>query len=109
MNTNLPLELDFTKEAQNIEKCRQLMKPMIRSGELALPEVYDSTPRVLVMSFEEGCYLTNSAKMSEMELNKGEVARLISKTFCEQMYQTHLISPYIPLSPLTVLSVFSPL
>jgi predicted unusual protein kinase regulating ubiquinone biosynthesis (AarF/ABC1/UbiB family) len=85
MNTNLPLELDFTKEAQNIEKCRQLMRPMIQSGELALPEVYGSTPRVLVMSFEEGCYLTNADKINEMGVNKGEVARLISKTFCEQM------------------------
>lgn len=86
MNTNLPLELNFTKEAENIEKCRQLLQPLIKSGELAVPNVYHSSPRVLVMSFEEGCYLTNTDRINELGVNKGEVARLISKTFCEQMY-----------------------
>lgn len=85
MNKNLPLELNFTKEAENIEKCRQLLQPMIQSGELAVPKVYHSSPRVLIMSFEEGCYLTNTERINEIGVNKGEVARLISKTFCEQM------------------------
>jgi hypothetical protein len=37
------------------------------------------------MSFEEGCYLTDSKRIQEMGVDKGQVARLISKTFCEQM------------------------
>jgi predicted unusual protein kinase regulating ubiquinone biosynthesis (AarF/ABC1/UbiB family) len=85
MNQNLPLELNFAEEARNIEKCRRLLNPMIQSGELAIPTVYHSSPRVLVMSFEEGCYLTDSKKIQEMGVDKGQVARLISKTFCEQM------------------------
>jgi predicted unusual protein kinase regulating ubiquinone biosynthesis (AarF/ABC1/UbiB family) len=85
MNKNLPLELNFNQEAQNIEKCRQFLEPLIQSGELAIPRVYQSTPRVLVMSFEEGCYITDSEKLSAMNIEKGQVARLISKTFCEQM------------------------
>lgn len=86
MNINLPLELNFNQEAANIEKCRQILQPLIKTGELAIPEVYQSTQRILVMSFEEGCYLTDTEKIEEMKVDKGQVARLISKTFCEQMY-----------------------
>lgn len=85
MNINLPLELNFKQEAANIEKCRQLLQPLIKTGELVIPEVYTSTQRILVMSFEEGCYLTDTEKIQEMKIDKGQVARLISKTFCEQM------------------------
>lgn len=85
MNTNLPLELNFNHEASNIHKCRELLAPLIKSGELALPTVYSSTERVLVMSFEEGWYLTDTAKMDQSGVDPAEVAHLVSKTFCEQM------------------------
>ena len=85
MNTNLPMELNFNQEAANIEKCRHLLAPLIRSGELALPEVFASSERVLVMSFEEGCYITDQDQMEASGVDKAEVARLVSKTFCEQM------------------------
>jgi len=87
MNTNLPLELDFVQEARNIEQCRSLLYPLIESGDLALPKVFHSSKRVLVMSFEEGCYMTDTEKLRDTKLDPSEVARLISKTFCEQIYR----------------------
>ena len=50
---NLPQELNFEHEAANLNKCRVLLKDMIDSGDLALPEVAKASKRVLVMSFEE--------------------------------------------------------
>jgi predicted unusual protein kinase regulating ubiquinone biosynthesis (AarF/ABC1/UbiB family) len=85
MNTNLPLELNFNQEAENIAKCGKLLAPLIQTGELALPTVHSSTERVLVMSFEEGWYITDAAKMEASGVDGAEVAHLISKTFCEQM------------------------
>ena len=85
MNSNLPLELNFNQEAQNISKCRDLLYPLIRSGELVLPKVYRSSERVLVMSFEEGWFLDDADKMQASGIDPAEVAHLISKTFCEQM------------------------
>lgn len=53
LELNLPQELDFEHEAANLNKCRRLLKDMIDSGDLALPEVANVSKRVLVMSFEE--------------------------------------------------------
>jgi aarF domain-containing kinase len=53
LEINLPQELNFEHEAANLNKCRLLLKDMIDSGDLALPEVAESSKRVLVMSFEE--------------------------------------------------------
>ena len=53
LELNLPQELDFEHEADNLNKCRVLLKDMIDSGDLALPEVVKVSNRVLVMSFEE--------------------------------------------------------
>lgn len=53
LQLNLPQELNFEHEAANLNRCRVLLNDMIVSGDLALPEVFNASKRVLVMSFEE--------------------------------------------------------
>lgn len=89
MNTNLPLELNFENELLNLEKARRLLNKMIVSGDLAIPMAHShlSSKRVLTMDFEEGCYATDVAEIQRLGLQTGDVARLISTVFCEQMYR----------------------
>ena len=54
MNENLPKELDFRNEAANLEKCTRLLHKMIADRDIVIPKVYETSTRVLCMSFEEG-------------------------------------------------------
>jgi hypothetical protein len=81
INFNLPRELDFRKEAQNAHRAAG----MLRNDDVVIPEIYIATPRVICMSFEEGCYVNNSEEMRSMDIKGADVARLISQTFSEQM------------------------
>ncbi len=89
MNANLPLELNFNVEASNLTKCKNILKESAhgRSGEVVVPDLHNSSNRVLVMSFENGKYINDVESISEMGLKNGDVARIISTTFCEQMYR----------------------
>jgi aarF domain-containing kinase len=88
MNVNLPLELDFENELRNIAKATSLLKKLIDSGDLAIPKAHAnfSSKRVLCMDFEEGCYVTDVSKIPS-GIVTGDVAALISRVFCEQMYR----------------------
>ena len=50
----LPLELDFTKEADNADRCREMFR--VQDPRVKVPKVYRelTRQRVLTMSFEEG-------------------------------------------------------
>ncbi len=89
MNRNLPLELDFHSEVRNLRQCGVNLSHLIESGDLALPvpESGLSSRRVLTMSFEEGCYVSDQDKVRAMGLPKSAISRLISRTFCEQIYR----------------------
>ena len=87
---NLPKELDFNMEANNIERTSQLLHNLIVSGDLAVPAVNRSmsSKRVLTMSFEEGCYVSDLDNITKnLHLNTSDVARVISTIFCEQIYR----------------------
>mmetsp|Transcript_22379 Transcript_22379/g.37917 ORF Transcript_22379/g.37917 Transcript_22379/m.37917 type:complete len:581 (-) Transcript_22379:181-1923(-) len=87
LEINLPQELNFEHEAANLNQCRVLLKDMIASGDLALPEVAKTSKRVLVMSFEEGSYITDHEAMAELGVPLDNVASVISRTFCEQIFR----------------------
>ncbi|CAM9144652.1 unnamed protein product, partial [Ectocarpus fasciculatus] len=82
INFNLPRELDFRLEAQNAHRAAGLLQ----GDDVVIPDVYIATPRVLCMSFEEGCFVSNTAELQRNDIRCGDVARLISKTFSEQMF-----------------------
>ena len=87
MNANLPLELNFEVEAANCNKCREQLADMISTGDVALPEIHKSAPRVLVMGFEDGSFVNTEGALQGMGLKESDVARTISRTFCEQIYR----------------------
>lgn len=87
MNKNLPMELNFLNERENIRKCSKYLKDLIDKGDVAVPTVFDdiSSRKILTMKFEEGCYVSNKQAIADMKLNSHDIARLISITFFEQM------------------------
>jgi aarF domain-containing kinase len=89
MNENLPKELDFQQEMSNLEKCRILLSNLIATGDVAIPIAYKdkTSSRVLTMKFEEGSYVTDLDAIHKLNLNPAHVARLISLTFCEQIFR----------------------
>ena len=89
MNKNLPKELDFLNEKKNLERCRVLLSNLIKSGDVAVPVAFNdkSSSRVLTMKFESGSYVTDLDSIYKQKLNPAHVARLISITFCEQIFR----------------------
>lgn len=89
MNANLPQELDFENEANNLEKSARLLRGFVASGDLVIPAAHRalSSKRILTMDFESGCYVTDVEEIDRMGLKTADVARLISLVFCEQIYR----------------------
>jgi len=89
MNINLPLELNFEHERLNQLRAREFLKDLLNSGDLAIPISHEKlcSKRVLCMDFEEGCFVSDVPEIQRMGLETGDVARLVSLVFCEQMYR----------------------
>lgn len=90
MNANLPQELNFVNERENIEKCQVCLSRLIQTQDVALPtpKLDLCSQRVLTMSYEEGVYVTNKTKIvEEWGLNVQQISESISKVFCEQIYR----------------------
>jgi hypothetical protein len=88
MNRNIPLELNFHTEAENIATVTQQLRDSIARGDVAVPTVHQelSSRRVLTMSYEEGCYVNQPDKIDEMKLDRAQIALNISKLFWEQIF-----------------------
>ena len=89
MNTNLPLELDFRQEVLNLKQASVNLSSFIQSGDLVIPGVWDSlsSKRVVTMDFEEGVQVNEVKEIRKMGLRTSDVAKLVSTTFCEQIYR----------------------
>lgn len=87
MNKNIPMELDFRIEASNLHKCERLLQSLVQTGQVAFPHVYSdlSSRRVLTMSFEDGCYVTDVKGIEAAGLKRSDVSATVSRIFCEQM------------------------
>lgn len=96
MNENLPKELDFLNEKKNLDKCRILLSNLIKSGDVAIPEAFidKTSSRVLTMKFETGSYVTDLDSIYKQKLNPAHVSRLISLTFCEQIFRHGFVHWY---------------
>ena len=91
MNRNLPCELDFRQEAANLQRCVVCLENLTKEGDLVVPSITYTSERVLCMSFEEGVYVNESEKLASMNLRSSDIARLISKTFCEQIFRNGFV------------------
>lgn len=86
MNETLPLEMDFLNEARNVARIAEILKRYCGDDVIA-PDVYRASPRVLVMSWEDGVYARNVEQIKESHIATAEVSRLINKAFCDQIFR----------------------
>jgi predicted unusual protein kinase regulating ubiquinone biosynthesis (AarF/ABC1/UbiB family) len=84
--TRLPQELDFRKEAQNAEKCKELFKNVDKH--VYVPKVYKELTgeRVLTMSFEDGIPVSHVKEMHAQGINLKKLSSLISQTFIYMIF-----------------------
>mmetsp|Transcript_7274 Transcript_7274/g.11048 ORF Transcript_7274/g.11048 Transcript_7274/m.11048 type:complete len:655 (+) Transcript_7274:148-2112(+) len=87
---NLPKELDFQHEGRNAEAAADHIKKAGLGSDCVVPKVHwdMTTPRVLVMDFEEGHSATDVAEIENAGVCKRELAVLISSVFQSQIFQS---------------------
>eukprot|EP00979_Chaetoceros_neogracilis_P003487 scaffold602_cov227-Chaetoceros_neogracile.AAC.9 len=88
---NLPKELDFSNEGKNAEAAaRHISKTGLPC---IVPKVHwdQTTSRVLVMDFEEGYSSTDIQNIEASNVNKKDLALLISSVFQAQIFQSGFI------------------
>ena len=85
---HLPLELDFVHEAHNLERCRAHIRACGLQRQVVLPDVLGhlSSHRMLTMSFEAGCSITDRDELARRGLSPAAVTRLLSETFCSLIF-----------------------
>src|SRR2546426_6983978 len=84
LKETLPLELDFTHEAESMASLRAALA--YRSDALVpevLPEL--STERLLVMEYMKGIKITDREALEQAGISPHEVARLLNDLYAEQM------------------------
>jgi ubiquinone biosynthesis protein len=84
LKETLPLELDFTHEAESMATLRTALAH--RSDVLvptALPEL--STERLLVMDYLKGIKITDRAALEQAGISPHEVAQLLNDLYADQM------------------------
>lgn len=93
MNLNIPLEIDFLKEKEHMEKARKDLNEFIKSGDLVIPEVLNkySSSRVLTMSFEEGVTINNNKEILDLNINLKNLIILINKIFSHQIFYSGFV------------------
>eukprot|EP00172_Hildenbrandia_rubra_P000991 Plantae.Rhodophyta-Hildenbrandia_rubra.ctg1584.p1 GENE.Plantae.Rhodophyta-Hildenbrandia_rubra.ctg1584~~Plantae.Rhodophyta-Hildenbrandia_rubra.ctg1584.p1 ORF type:complete len:558 (+),score=88.13 Plantae.Rhodophyta-Hildenbrandia_rubra.ctg1584:3475-5148(+) len=85
IETNLPQELDFKREARN---CRRTSENFKSWKNVSTPDIFWelTSPRVLTMSFEEGVDVCDPEKIAAMNLDPSAVAKLISETLSAMVF-----------------------
>ena len=79
-------EMDFRIEAENCKKCKEMFKDR---KNVTAPKIFDefSTPRTLVMSFEQGISVGKVKEMHSQGINLKDVSKVISEAFNHMIYE----------------------
>lgn len=88
IRTLLLEELDFAREAQNINRIRaNFVKPDVNSG-VDTPEVIEelSTSRVLTLTFAEGVKVGAVDELNRLGINRKDLAKQIVHAFCQMIF-----------------------
>jgi aarF domain-containing kinase len=85
---NLPLELSFENEHKNTLKCQENFKGF--SG-ILIPKVYYSSPRILIMQFEQGCKITDLKELELMNVDGRKVSYLLFKIYNEMIFKHNFV------------------
>ncbi len=93
MNLNLPKELDFQCEKDNLLQATKKLDNFIKSGDVAVPSPVTelSSKRILTMSFEEGVYVSRIKDCANYQMSASDVSTLISRVFCEQIFRNGFV------------------
>jgi len=85
MKINLPLELDFTKEANNSEKVARIFRDFYW---LKVPGIYWSltTPRVLVMEFCTGAHINDVENLKKQGVDVYDVSNKIGQMYSKMIF-----------------------
>lgn len=85
MKINLPLELDFTKEANNSEKVARIFRDF---NWLKVPGIYWSltTPRVLVMEFCTGVHINDVENLKKQGVDVYDVSNKIGQMYSKMIF-----------------------
>lgn len=86
MNDMLPLEMDFTHEALNSQRCRQGFAHLRGKTSLYVPEVLWADRRCLVMEFIEGARIDNLAYLAKHGIDRNQVSQELSRIFSQMVY-----------------------
>lgn len=90
VSRNVPLELDFRAEAANMAHAGAAFAH--RGAAVAVPRAaLPPSPRLLVMSFETGCYANARREIAAAGLAPRDVARLVAEVFAEQIFETGVV------------------
>lgn len=78
-------ELDYTKEAQNMEVIRKNFKD---EASVHIPKVFPefSTKKVLTTEFVDGIKITSRDEVKKLGVNPTELATLLINTYCQQIF-----------------------
>ncbi|MDN5697937.1 MAG: AarF/UbiB family protein, partial [Rubrobacter sp.] len=82
----LPLELDFSREAEAMSALRSAMS---ERNDVLVPQPVDelSTGRMIVMEYAEGVGITDLPAMAMAGVEPAEVARLLNEAYAEQIFR----------------------
>ena len=84
--TRLPKELNFKKEADNADKCREIFK---NNKRVYVPKVFRefTAERVLTMSFEKGIPVSQVKEMHAQGIDLKKLSSVISHAFIHMIYE----------------------
>lgn len=93
MNLNLPKELDFQCEKDNLLTATKHLESFIQRGDVAVPKPISETSsrRILTMTFEEGVYVSRMKECAHYQMNASDVSTLISRVFSEQIFRNGFV------------------
>ncbi|KAF5726315.1 putative Ubiquinone biosynthesis protein coq-8 [Tripterygium wilfordii] len=89
-----PKELDFNTEAENTRTvyrnlhCKdkhEMMEPA-NQVDVLMPEVIQSTEKVLILEYMDGIRLNDSKSLEEFSINKQKVVEEITRAYAHQIY-----------------------
>jgi aarF domain-containing kinase len=83
LQSSLPEELDFVREANNGEATRELFKG---NPNFHIPRVYFSSRRVLIMEYIEGGKVNDLAYLEKHNIDKYEVSRSLSNMYAQMIF-----------------------
>ena len=88
METNLPIELDFSNEMVN---CNIARKQFQTNKNLRLPEFYYASNAVVIMEYLVGAKLTDANKLREWKIDGNQVGLKLSQIFNEMIFEHRFV------------------